>query len=268
MINYLYTNGCSWTAGNGIEQDPIISHVPYPEKYRFLLELNWPKKLSDHLRVPFMNEAQGAGSNKRMIRTTCDFLRKYPKSEYENLLVVLGWTTADRNEIYFEENENTRGWCLFNASQPVSSHGVPFRPDFSSNFLNSIDEWQKQYVGDFFSVHSNYSYYFQELYLMSNMLENLKIKYLFFSSLPWKTMIYKGQGDDVVFLPFETEINELKKPNILQTRDCDDSLNVMWDFCKHNNLPMAPDFHTMSVGHAEWAKHLHSELKGIYPNDI
>lgn len=266
MINHLYTNGCSWTAGNGIDRDPSIKLVPYPEKYNYLNKLNWPSRVATHLDVSFTNEAQGAGSNKRMIRTTCDFLRKYPKEEYKNLLVVLGWTTVDRNEMYLEEDENTQGWCMFNASQPVSSHGVPWRPNFSSTFLSRVDDWQKQYVGDFFSVHSNYSYYFQEMYLMSNLLENLKIKYMFFSSLPWKYMIYGSDGS--VLSSFIHEINELKKPTILHTRDCDDSLNVMWDFCKQNNVPMAPDHHTMAVGHAEWAKHLLVELKGLYPNDI
>jgi hypothetical protein len=266
MINHLYTNGCSWTAGNGIDQDPLLKIIPYPQKYNYLNKLGWPAKLAQHLNVPFTNEAQGAGSNKRMIRTTCDFLRKYPKEEYKNLVIVLGWTTVDRNEMYFEENENTKGWCMFNASQPVSSHGVLFRPDFTSSFLHRIDDWQKQYVGDFFSVYSNYSYYFQEMYLMSNMLENLNIKYMFFSSLPWKRMIYGGTEE--VLKSFTTEINELKKPTILQTRDCDDSLNVMSDFCLKNNLPMANDHHTMSVGHAEWANHLLNELKELYPNDI
>jgi hypothetical protein len=173
---------------------------------------------------------------------------------------------VDRNEIYFEENENTKGWCMFNASQPVSSHGVPYRPNFSLNFLSKIDDWQKEYLGRFFSAYSNYSYYFQEMYLMSNMLENLKIKYMFFSSLPWKKMIYGGT--DEILSSFTTEINELKKPNILQTRDCDDALNVMWDFCWKNNLPMATDHHTMTLGHAEWAKHLLSELNNLYSNDI
>jgi len=266
MINQLYTNGCSWTAGHGINQDSTLNNVPYPEKYSYLEKLSWPAVLSSQLNVPFINQAQGAGSNKRMVRTTCDFLRKYPKEEYKNLLVVLGWTTVDRNEMYFKENEDTKGWVMFNSSQLVSSHLPPLRPKFSSEFLTKINYWQKQYVTEFFNTHQNYSHYFQEMYLMSNMLENLKIKYMFFNSLPWKHAIFGGDFD--VLTSFENEIKEVKKPNILQTRDCDDSLNVMSEFCKHNKLPMATDHHTMVDGHAEWAKHLLNELKGLYPNDI
>jgi hypothetical protein len=266
MIKHLYTNGCSWTAGNGIEADPSLADIPFNEKWSYLNKLGWPGKLASFLNVSFTNEAQGAGSNKRMIRTTCDFLRKYPKDECKNLLVVLGWTTVDRNEMYLQENDTLKGWCMFNASQPVSSHGVPFRPNFSQNFLRNIDEWQKQYVTDFFSVHSNYSYYFQEMYLMSNLLENLNIKYLFFSSLPWKNMIYGGGPE--ALQPFSKEINELKKPNILQTRDCDDSLNVMFQYCQQNKIPFAPDHHTMIEGHAEWAKHLFSEIEGLYKDEF
>lgn len=265
MINHLYTNGCSWTAGNGIDFDPLLAHIRYPEKYNYLNKLNWPSQLADHLNILFTNEGMGAGSNKRIIRTTYDFLRNYPKQEYKNLLVVLGWTSVDRSEMYFKENENLKGWCMFNASQPASSHGLLFRPNFSSNFLASMDQWQKQYITDFFDEYPNYSYYFQEMYLMSNLLENLGIKYIFFSSLPWKNTIYSAEN---ILELFEQEIKELKKPNILQTRECDDSLNVMSSFCLKNNLPMAPDNHPMIEGHAKWAMHLFNEIKGIYPNDI
>ena len=261
MINHLYTNGCSWTAGNGIDSDPLLAHVPYPEKYNYLNKLNWPSQLAGHLNIPFTNEGMGAGSNKRIVRTTCSFLRKYPKEEYKNLLVVLGWTTVGRSEMYFKENDILKNWCMFNASQPVSSHGLLFRPDFSVNFLSKIDEWQKQYITDFFDDYPNYSYYFQEMYLMSNLLENLGIKYIFFNSLPWKNS-YNIKN---VLEIFEEEIKELKKPNILQTRECDDSLNVMSTFCIQNNLPMAADHHTMIEGHSKWASHLLNELKGIYP---
>ena len=142
MINHLYTNGCSWTAGNGIEFDPILSHIPWSEKYNYLNKLNWPSKLARHLNITFTNEGMGAGSNKRIVRTTCNFLRNYPKKEYKNLLVVLGWTSVDRSEMYFKENEILKSWCMFNASQTASSHGLLFRPDFSPNFLSNIDEWQ------------------------------------------------------------------------------------------------------------------------------
>jgi len=266
MINHLYTNGCSWTAGNGIEHDSLLDNVPYPERWNYLNKLNWPSQLAKHLDITFTNEAIGAGSNKRMVRTTCEFLRRYPKDEYKNLLVVLGWTSVDRSEMYFKENENLKSWCMFNASQPASSHGLLFRPDFSLSFLSKIDSWQKQYITDFFDIYPNYSYYFQEIYLLSNLLENLKIKYMFFSSLPWRSTTYKGTAE--ILRSFTDEINELKKSTILQTRDCDDSLNVMIEFCLKNNLPMASDHHTMIEGHSKWATHLFHELKSVYSNEI
>ena len=97
---------------------------------------------------------------------------------------------------------------------------------------------------------------------MSNLLENLGIKYVFFSSLPWKN----STSIKIILESFEEEIRELKKPNILQTRECDDSLNVMSTFCLKNNLPMAADNHTMIEGHDKWAIHLFNAIKGIYPN--
>jgi hypothetical protein len=44
------------------------------------------------------------------------------------------------------------------------------------------------------------------MYLMSNLLENLGIKYVFFSSLPWKN----STSIKIILESFEEEIRELK----------------------------------------------------------
>ena len=128
-MKILYANGCSWTAGNGISYDPLIQNLPLEERLTASSDYNWATLLSKKLRMKCINQAQGAGSNKRMVRTTCEFLQQLSDDEYKNLFVVLGWTTVDRNEIYLQEDK-IGAWCMFNATQPVSSHNPPFSKSF------------------------------------------------------------------------------------------------------------------------------------------
>jgi len=259
-LETLYANGCSWTAGNGLEQDPTLSHIPFNDRFPLLQNYTWPTKLGSLLQVPtVINDAEGAGSNARMVRTTIQYIQNTPKNKYKNLLIVLGWTTVDRNEMFLEEND-LKGWCKFNATQPVSSHGLSFRPDFSKSFLNRVDSWQKQYVADFHSEYSSYFYYLQEMYLLKNLLENLKIKYLFFNSL---TGWFKFTGFDIQ-KEFPLQVENIKSPKILCTRDSDESNNVMYRFCLKHNIPLSTCLHPMVLGHQMWALHLYKEIKELY----
>lgn len=270
MINFLYANGCSWTAGHGIQDHDSLQHMPVSERWNQIPVYAWPSVLAKKLNVQHINHAQGAGSNKRMVRTTIDWLHSYPKENYDKLLVVLGWTTVDRNEFYIKEDDNTKGWCLCNASQLISSHGHPLIPNFSKSFLKNIDNWHKDYLTYIFNYKANYTYFFQEMWLMSNLLENLGIKYLFFNSLPWKNF-YMPKWDNIdLYNEFKTEINALKKPQILSTRDNmpDERFNVMSEFVRLNSLPMAKDHHTSIEGHSEWANHLYNELRNLYKESI
>lgn len=265
MIDFLYTNGCSWTAGNGIEQDPQFSNLPEHERWNKLNQLSWPKILSEKYNVQVLNEALGAASNKRMVRTTVDFLQNY-KGDYEKLFVVLGWTTVDRNELYLEEGEK-KGWILFNSTQPVSTHGASWLHGFSKDFVKAVDNWQKDYLLDIYTGYERYHQFFLEMYLMKNLLENLKIKYVFFNSLRWRNFGFPWTRTPD-FNPekeFQDKIKLLKCKNLFNLRDSDDSENVMEMFCLKNNMPMAKDHHTMVVGHRAWAEHLYTEIKKIYP---
>lgn len=264
MIDFLYANGCSWTAGNGIEQDPKFQHLAVSERWAKLSELSWPKVLSDKFQVNCANQALGAASNKRMVRTTVDFLQNYT-GDYEKLLVILGWTTVDRNEIYIEEN-NKGCWVMFNSTQTVSDNGMHVLNGFSKDFISQIDDWQKNYLIDIYSSYERYHEFFKELYLMKNLLENLKVKYLFFNSLRWRNYGFFWTRTPK-FDPekeFRAQIQNLTCDNLINLYD--DNNNVMELFCKNNNVPMAKDHHTMVEGHKMYAEHLYNHIIKLYPN--
>lgn len=265
MINLLYTNGCSWTAGNGIEQDPSLAHLPIEERWKKFSTLSWPNLVADKLNVDVINESLGATSNKRMVRTTVNFLKNY-KGDYSKLLVILGWTSVDRSEIYVEEDNQRKGWIMFNCSQPASSHGKFWLHDLSDNYVKKIDKWQKDYIIDIYSSYERFHQYFLEMFLMKHCLENYGIKYIFFNSLTWKNYDFSWSRTPNFnpVIDFANDIKNLQCANLLNLRDCDESLNVMHKFCTKNNLPMAPDGHTMIEGHARWADHLYQEILNVY----
>lgn len=253
----LYTNGCSWTAGNGIEFDPTLNHLPAAERASNMRTKNWSSVLGAMLGYDVINESQGAGSNRRMVRTTCDYIQSLDKEIHKDLLVVLGWSTVDRNELLLDDGNNYQ-WCMFNATQKISEH----HPKLNNYFLKIVDDIQEKYMKYIMNSRMSYTYFFQEMYLMSNLLENLNIRYIFFSSLPWRK--YATDTTRNVEEEFAMQISHLKRPNILNTRDCDDKLNVMSDFCRLNNVPMAPNHHTMIMGHKLWAEHLYKEIRNVY----
>src|SRR5574337_364244 len=115
MIDFLYANGCSWTHGNGLDTDPLFTKIPEsPKKTEFVNKYRWPDRLASYIKCDLLNDGWGAGSNNRIIRTTCEFLQNYPKEKYKNLLVALAWTTIERNEIFLDlEETNIKDWFWY-----------------------------------------------------------------------------------------------------------------------------------------------------------
>jgi hypothetical protein len=94
-MKYLYTNGCSWTAGDEINHyDKIVTN-----NMRYYN--TWPWFLKEKLDIPVLvNEATGGGSNKRIFRKTVNFIDRYIKSgkNPKDLMIVIGWSTEERTE--------------------------------------------------------------------------------------------------------------------------------------------------------------------------
>ena len=92
----LYTNGDSWTFG---EEFPNVG--PMTESIRFYN--SWPWLLAQNLNIPMtINEGIGAGSNYRIFRRTCDFIFSWlgKHRDPKDLMIVLGWTTSERTEVF------------------------------------------------------------------------------------------------------------------------------------------------------------------------
>jgi hypothetical protein len=103
----LYVNGDSHTAAaeavnpHAFAEDDsnlfYLGRAPHPEN----LAVSWGKLLSLALRSGFRCDAESASSNSRIIRTTREWLAG-PGANHNDLLVIIQWSTWEREEWLYE----------------------------------------------------------------------------------------------------------------------------------------------------------------------
>ena len=79
----LYTNGCSFTWGDELSNR----------------DSRYASLLANKLNCKLVDLSMNGSSNERILRTTFDYLQD-PKTDLENLIVVIGWSGISRTEIY------------------------------------------------------------------------------------------------------------------------------------------------------------------------
>ena len=112
----LYVNGDSHTAAaeavnpHAFAEDDsnlyYLGRLPHPEN----LQVSWGKLLSLALGAGFKCDAESAGSNARILRTTRAWLEER-RNSLENKLVIIQWSTWEREEWLHEGT-----WYQVNAS--------------------------------------------------------------------------------------------------------------------------------------------------------
>jgi hypothetical protein len=257
-IDFVYANGCSWTQGYGLEKDQALKNAASltntVEIYR---EHAWPGQLGKFLGCEHRNDGLGAESNQRVIRTTCDFIKSYPKERYANLLVVIGWTSLERDEVFVEYGQNAR-WLRFNPLSPMTNQLANFTEIYPEHVLKDICTYHEIHNRYVQNNRSDLIRFYQNVYLMANLLENLGIRYLFFSSFGgWS----KGNGIlEDPFGEFSKERSFISGPRFMGM----DLGYTMLSFCNENNIPLSDCLHPMIDGHRKWALHLRKTIKDIF----
>lgn len=223
MTDTLYVNGCSWSQGYLLQEDPAVISYALSLGYEFLSdfrvklhgefvsdayqpiydEFNWAGVLRRQLSIPkLVNHSLGAGSNARILRTTLDYVKTLTADERSKHLVVIGWTLPDRSELYLDDRAGTRRWELFNAAQQWDTLTPP--QIYTAEFRQRITQYWRRHVAD---VHSNYAsvkLFFQQSYLLANTLENLGIPYYFFNTFP----VFWGVDNPADLESFNTDIEQ------------------------------------------------------------
>lgn len=242
----LYTNGCSWTNGDGIIEDPLFVHGTRQQDYA------WPAVLARHLGIPLINDSNGGCSNKRMMRCVIDFVSGLTSEERESTLVILGWTTTDRDEIFVRSDiGKTDDWFRYNANQDFTSYS-DVRETLSATKYKAIEKTRRHYVAHIHTIEAQLVYFFQQFYLLRNLLENLKVPFLFFSALPWQYHLLGTPEQNEFIARWTKTINDSKNVYDINKSFC--------NFVADNNYPMSSCVHPMIQGHDAWAKLLNTEI--------
>lgn len=280
MIDTMYVNGCSWTSGNELELDPSFSAylaeaglhvstlsqwniVDADNKYvdrvsRHWDKFNWAGKLATKLSIPLLiNESLGGGSNARIVRKTTEYVLQYPEEKRKNLFVIIGWTVSARNEVFIDNGKGPAEWVYFNSSQQFSkgiSSGPGIRSD--ANLKESMDAYQKHFIVSIENDYAHIHRYMLGVYLLANLLENLKIKYFFFSALPpwWSAGNEQCKIDATSLFSKELAWQDTKK-QILNYKDS------MYDFVEKYKFPKAPMSHPLVGAHDAWSDYILSVIE-------
>jgi hypothetical protein len=260
-MTILYTNGCSWTVGSELEFDEEL-YKPWaalqpsdkkPEDYNiteFYNMYNWSAYLSKKLQADrVINDAIGGGSNQRMVRTTLEFIQTLNRKELDDLVVVLGWTSAERHEIYVDD-KNIRGWHRINLTQPFGDFLYPWEREAAKDTVKAVEEYQKHYIASGSSLIGSLDLYFHQQFLMKNTLENLGIKYVFFQSVPAWWDAWMKDLDVDVYSSFETKLKSTEHKNNIGVY-CEDAMQTV---CHSKGFKHAPHRHVLSDGHKYWAE--------------
>jgi hypothetical protein len=270
LIDTLYVNGCSWTAGNELDEDPVfVEHLTnsgmtlHKTEIQgvvsvkdsndnlvgvaadFWNEFTWAKNLADKLNLNLTNDSTGGASNARIVRTTIDYVRNLSPEQRKQTLVIIGWSASERNEICITDSHDIPDWYRFNVTQKFSE-SLTLDQKLSLPKVRAIDEFQKLWLADVFNIHERVHCYFQGVYLLSNLLENLGIRYYFFNSLPNDVVI---QNDFGSWLSWHDNHNNIRRID-----------STMFHFVDKHNYKIAPAGHPLVEAHAAWAEELLHDL--------
>jgi hypothetical protein len=262
----LYANGCSWTAGMELEYDTELFDAwrsQQPAEFNivdYYNLYNWPAYLGKKLDAEVINASIGGGSNQRMIRTTLDYINSLDQNQRDDLVVVLGWTSAERGEIYIED-PRIPGWHRFNMTQMFGDFLYDYERARVPDLVKAIEKYQEHYITSALSLVGSIEVYLQQQFMMKNTLENLGIKYLFFQSVPaWWDVWMQPKGIDVYKL-FPVQLKNTEHANNIGIYFND----AMQTVCNIQGFRHAPAMHVLYEGHKYWAEEiLYPRLMELY----
>ncbi len=192
----LYSNGCSWTAGGGLERYFGLENSTCKtiDDEAMLKSHTWAAHLGKKLGVEaVINHGRGCGSNPRILRTTFDFLSTASYNPDE-LIIGIQLTEPTRFE-YYIPNQDDFETEFTNAQKSwrqvkVDINETPWGRDdkeimFTNRFLERYSsELQNQYqllfqIGSLHSmfVHHGIKNYFFWTFALQNFIPSIK-KYL------------------------------------------------------------------------------------------
>lgn len=167
----LLTNGCSWTAGGGLDStEEQRERLPY---------IVWPYKLKELIGFDnCVNLAMGCGSNQRIVRTTTNWLLQQSKETLRNTIAVIQWTELSRYEYYHTTNDSQyedieRNWALVKS-------GIVISPADPLNYLDSTLERSQSRYELYTDVEGLYTH-LTHLETLHSLFNHFGVKYYYWN---------------------------------------------------------------------------------------
>jgi hypothetical protein len=131
--------------------------------------------LSEHLNIPVRNYAIPGSNNQRILRSSIEHLHKI-KAEFQNPLVIIGWSFIRRLEVWYYGNNEK----LIN-QVPDSPESRFITLDRIINAGEATLE-QKALINEDLFVHKQLMDFYTNLYMFARILESQNLNYVFFSA--------------------------------------------------------------------------------------
>jgi hypothetical protein len=225
----LYVNGDSHSAGAEAvnahafaEDDRLywgLGRQPHPDNLR----ASYGCHLANHLGAILECDAESASSNKRIIRTTEEYLENNPRPD----LIVIGWSTWEREEWY--DSETNRYW-------QVNAGGIGH--DWPNSIVARYQNWildldyQKSMEDDHYRI-----------WLLHQVLLDKKINHLFFTCYEPFTNVDTLEWGKYYLNPYDR-----------------DSTYYNWLKNKGFTTVNTNSYHFGEPAHAAWADYLFKQL--------
>lgn len=231
MKNILFTNGCSWTYGGGLDTD-------HPSESELAKKV-WPH----HLRINMgfsqhVNLASGCGSNQRIVRTTIDWLTKQDKELLKNTVAVIQWTEWSRYEYYvpktnrpFDDEPNR--WALCKVGNCISKAEAG-----DTNYTNKRNDMRFET----YSTLEGYYTHLMQCETLASMFNKFGVKYYYWNFVT-----------PMFALPDNLKSLLLDNYNWLEPLGRHE-----WDYERLNNDP-----HPSETGHIQLSEHIKNAIKDL-----
>lgn len=135
----LFVNGCSWTAGGGLDvpdTEEVITHL-----HENIVWSAHVKEMMNFNRC--INLAEGCASNQRICRTTFEWISQQSESVLENTTVIIQWSDEDRFEYYIPTNEERNDFQKRYQLSPATPDDVNANLASPYSLIKNLDRWAK-----------------------------------------------------------------------------------------------------------------------------
>jgi len=228
----VYINGDSYSAPTG-------KHLVYSDF------------IAQELNVPVINQSVPGSNNYRIFRTSVEsLLSARQESPISNMLAIIGLSFVTRDEIWYEDSEQT----LLNKIPDLDIY--PYSKLLTSDFLLDNKGWSatRDIIVDL-NINRQLTHFYTSLFMFVNTLENHNIDYIIFSAADnsdWRNA-------DWNFLKSLEVFNQCNRnSNIIDLH----TFNIR-AFAKERNLTTTSTYHLFEDGHKEFGRFLLDKINEI-----